>query len=119
MKTKMVWQLGLILSVVAVSFSTRSVHAEATRSVNAIPITPHVGPIGFSWDEFGLAVGAGALGGAAAGAVACLFGTPSIAAGAAAGYVGGAVGAGVAYLASHSGGSADQMLAITPVHALD
>ena len=96
--------------------------AESSPSEQAETLDILKPPIGFSWGEFGTAIAGGALGGAAGGAVACLFGTPSVAAGASAGYVGGAVAGAVGNLVSqYSEGAfgATEVAMAAPAHALD
>ena len=74
-----------VLSIAALSFSTSNVQAEPTRSASAIPPIMHKPPIGFSWDEFGMAGFVGGIAGAMEGALEGAVGWP----------VGIAVGAGV------------------------
>jgi hypothetical protein len=87
-----------VLGIVAFSFSTSSVRAASTESLNALPLALTDSPDGWTWTDLGGQVAGWAAAGAAAGAVECaLVGTPVGAlCGAAVGTISGAVG-GAAY----------------------
>jgi outer membrane lipoprotein SlyB len=94
----------MALGIAALSFTTSSVQAKATRSSNAIPTVIQKPPDDFTWNEFGQSAIGWAAGGAAGGAVECaLVGTPvGVACGAAVGGLAGAVAGACAYLGSQA-----------------
>lgn len=98
LKTTKWLQLVAVLGIAAFSFSTSSVRAASTESVNALPLAASDSPDGWTWTDLGGQVAGWAAGGAAAGAVECaLVGVPVGAlCGAAVGTVSGAA-AGAAY----------------------